>query len=178
MKKNSQKFLSGLAGFTLIELLIYVAILSVMSVVVADTFLTLNKGRGNIEAKSEVNSNFNFAIEKIKRDLTVSGALNFPAVAGASAPTLDLTIAGDNVKYAVLDYRLTRQVNAQLPEPLTSDKVKITDLNFLRLENVNAVLNKKRVSVEISIAGAYNSASPDWQYAQDQKTTVDLSPDF
>jgi len=166
------------AGFTLIELTIYIAILSVVTVVVADSFLILNKGRGGVEAKSELNSNFRFATEKIKRDVAAATNLTTPNTTAASSTLLDLTVASSSIKYTLNNNRVTRQVDAQPFEYITSDTVKISSLYFNRLENINTVLNKKRLSVEINIAGSYNSTSPDWQYSQSDKTSVDLNQDF
>lgn len=166
------------AGFTLIELAIYIAILSVVTVVVADSFLILNKGRGGVEAKSELNSNFRFATEKIKRDVAAATNLTTPDTTAASSTLLDLTVAGSSIKYTLNNNRITRQVDALPFEYLTSDTVKITSLFFSRFENINTVLNKKRISVEINMAGSYNSTSPDWQYSQSDKTSVDLNQDF
>jgi len=165
-------------GFTLIELMIYVSVLSVITVVVADSFLILNKGRSGVEAKSELNSNFRFAVEKIKRDVALADNLVSPDTTAASTTVLNLTIASSSVKYTLNNNRVTRQVDSQPFEYITSDTVKVTNLYFNRIENTNSVLNKKRISVEINIFGAYNSASPDWQYTQNEKTSIDLNKDF
>jgi prepilin-type N-terminal cleavage/methylation domain-containing protein len=166
------------SGFTLIELAIYIAILSVVTVVVADSFLILNKGRGGVEAKSDLNSNLRFATEKIKRDITSASNLITPDTTAASSTLLNLTISGASVKYTLNNNRVTRQVDAAPFEYITSDTVKINNLYFNRLENINTVFNKKRISVEINISASYNSASPDWQYNQSDRTSVDLNQDF
>jgi type II secretory pathway pseudopilin PulG len=166
------------AGFTLIELAIYIAILSVVTVVVADSFLILNKGRGGVEAKSELSSNSRFATEKIKRDIASASGLVTPDTTAASTTLLNLTISGASIKYTVNNNRVTRQVDSNPFEYITTDSVRVNELSFTRLENINTVLNKKRISVEINIAGVYNSTSPDWQYSQSEKTSVDLNQDF
>lgn len=160
------------------ELLIYIAILSVMTVIVANTFIMLTKGQGNIQAKSELNSNLNFALEKIKRDVTSADNLTMPFTAGGSATSLKLTIGGNTVSYGVTDGRLTRQVDSGTPEYITSDKVNISYIMFFRRENSNSTLTKKVIDVEINLTGAYNSSSPDWQYSQSVKTSVSLNKDF
>ena len=165
-------------GFTLLELIIYVSVLSIITVVVADSFLTLNKGRSGVEAKSELNSNFRFAVEKMKRDVAMADDLVSPNTTAASTTLLNLTIASSSVKYTLNNNRVTRQVDALPFEYITSDTVKINSLYFNRLENINPVLNKKRISVELNISGIYNSTSPDWQYAHDEKTSIDLNKDF
>lgn len=165
-------------GFTLIELLIYIAILSIVTVVVADSFLILNKGRGGVEAKSELNSNFRFTIERMKRDISSASALNSPATTVATSTVLSLTVGTSTVQYTLTSNRVSRQVDATPIEYISADTVKINSLYFSRIENTNTVLNKKRISVEINISGAYNSTSPDYQYFQSDKTSVDLNQDF
>ncbi len=174
----SQTKKNKLPGFTIMELTLYIAVLAVMTIIVSNTFLILNKGGSNVEAKSELNSNFHFVIEKIKRDVSAATAISSPAVVGANSTLLDITVGGQSIKYTVTGNRITRQVGAQPLEYISSDLVNIINLNFLRLENTNIVLNKKRISVEINLLGVYNSLSPDLNYSQGQKTTVDLNQDF
>jgi type II secretory pathway pseudopilin PulG len=167
-----------IAAFTLIELLIYIAVLSIMTVLVADSFIILNKGKGGVEAKSELNSNIRFVLEKIKRDVSAASSLTTPDTTAATSSSLSLVVNGQTIQYAVASGRVTRQIDAQPTENVSSDKVRITTLYFGRTENSNATLGKKIVSVEINIAGAYNSTSPDWQYSQSEHTSADLKTAF
>ncbi|QQG52606.1 MAG: hypothetical protein HY931_00010 [Candidatus Falkowbacteria bacterium] len=166
------------SGFTLMELLLYLSVLLIMSVILANTFLLINKGGANVQAKSELNSNFTFINAKIKRDILLATALTTPATAGATSSVLDLTVEGQSIKYTLSGNRITRQINSQPAEYISSDFVKINDLQFTRSENSNSVLGKKRVGVEIDFSGAYNSTSPELNYTQSQKTTINLNQDF
>lgn len=174
------KFLQkkNLPGFTLMELSLYLTVLVIMSVILANTFLLLNKGGSNVEAKSELNSNFHFVIEKIKRDISVATALTTPSTAGATSTILDLTVGGQSIKYTVTNNRITRQIGSQTADYLSTDLIKISNLVFTRTENTNPIFNKKRIGVEINITGAYNSTSPDLNYSQSQNTTLNLNQDF
>jgi len=80
---------SAQAGMSLLELLIYIAILSGLMVVISDAFIMLAKGRGQAEARSEVNSAVRFAAERIKQDVKNAGAISTP-VLGTPANTLSL----------------------------------------------------------------------------------------
>ena len=144
----------------------------------ANSFLILNKGRGGVEAKTELNSNMRFVVERMKRDISSASALNTPSSTAATSSLLDITVAGSSIKYTLSANKVTRQVDAQAVEYITSDNVKFDTLYFARMENTNAVLNKKMESVEINLGGSYNSTSPDYQYRQSEKTTVDLNQDF
>jgi len=166
------------SGFTLLELLIYIAILAIITLVIANAFIILNRSRGQVEAKNEVSSNLRFALEKTKRDIVTAKSLVTPAVKNTASSTLELTIASDTIKYFASSSLLFRQTNTNAPEQITTAKVKIDSINFKRLENYNAVLKKKRVSVEISFTISYNSLSPDWQYGSSDKTTAEVSADL
>ncbi len=172
------KLILNKKGFTLIELLIYVALLAGMTVMIAETFIILNKGKGGVQAKSELNSNLRFVTERIKRDVSASSVLVSPVNTAATSSILELTIEGDIVKYFLNNGQVVRQVGVLTPENISSDKVRITTLYFSRMENTNPVLDKTKVGVEINISGAYNSTSPDWQYSSSEKASADLKTDL
>lgn len=170
-------------GFTLIELIIYISILSGITIVVADSFLILNKGRAGVEAKSELNSSLRFLTEKIKRDITSSNNLIIPAEGIMSSTTsLKLGVASSSIEYTLDGTRIKRQVtqfdSSQSFEYITPDTVKINSLYFFRLENVNSVLSKRKISVEMNVQGSYNSTSPEWQYSQNERISADLNVDL
>lgn len=176
--KNTNFKNKSLAAFTLMELILYLAVLLVMSVVLSNTFLLLNKGGSNVQAKSELNSNFNFITSKIKNDILTATNIVVPATSGASSSLLELTVNGQSIKYTLNSNRITRQINSQAAEYLSSDLIKINNLNFIRLENTNSILGTKRVGVEIDLSGAYNSTSVELNYSQSQKASYNLNKDF
>jgi len=166
------------SGFTMAELLIYIAVLTLVTVMVANSFIILNKGRGGVEAKSELNSNLRFVVEKMKRDISTASAIASPATTLATSSLLELTVGTDIIKYSINASRISRQINTNPIEYISSTNVKINSLYFSKLENINSVLSKKKVSVEINLAASYNSNSPDYQYQQSLQTSVDLNQDF
>lgn len=172
LKPNDQQ------GFSLLELLIYVSVLSLVAMTIAGVFLMISKGRAQIEARVETDSNLSFAVEKVRRDLAAATALVTPNGAGAASGTLEMTVGGANVKYFVASSSLWRQVNSAAAEALTSSAVTADSAVFTRLENSNQTLGRKRVAVEFVLTVSSRSAGPDWQYAQSKKTTVDLRPDL
>ncbi len=158
----------------MLELLIYVAALVVVMSAVIGFFLAINKGRGQVNARTEVNQNIRFALNAIERDLSAASSVTAPGTAGATSSVLTLISGGNTVTYATTSLsRLQRTVNS-LPEIITSERVKIDSLSFVRLENTNAALGKTFVSVEAGMGASYNSESPDWQYSAGKKTTVGI----
>lgn len=168
------------SGFTLVELLIYITVLSLVTVMVANSFVILNKGRGGVEAKSELNSNLRFVVEKMKRDISTASAITSPVTTAATSSLLELTVGADTIKYTVTANRISRQVNTTTLEYISSTNININpgDLYFSKLENINSILDKKRVSVGINLAASYNSNSPDYKYQQSLQTSIDLNQDF
>ncbi len=169
---------SAQKGFSLLEFLIYIAVLSVVAMVVASMFLSINRGRGQVETVNEVNSNLRFAAEKISQDLRLASSVSIPALAGATSTTITATVSGSGLTYCVSGGKLRRQVGAgacnDSSEAITNDSVIVDSLVSTRLENTNPILAKTVVSVEVDISVSYNSASPDKQYSGRKKTTISL----
>ena len=171
---SNLQFLTSKGGFSLMELLIYVAVLVIVTAVISGFFLAINKGRGQVSARTEVNQNIRFALSAIERDLSAASSVTAPGTAGATSSVLTLTSGGNTITYATTTLnRLQRTVNS-LSDVITSERVKIDSLSFVRLENINAALGKTFLSVEASMGVSYDSESPDWQYAAGKKTTVGI----
>jgi prepilin-type N-terminal cleavage/methylation domain-containing protein len=168
-KKLQAKKLKSCRGFSLFELLVYITILSIVMLIIAGTFLALNRGRGSSEARAEVNSNLRFAVEKIARDLKAATSITQPSSTSTPTNTLAITVEGNSVSYS-LDAGSLKKGG----EAITSDKVVIESLQFTRFENTNPVLGKTIISVKVEISGRYNSTNPDEQYSASKETTISL----
>ncbi len=160
------------------EMLIYIAVSSVVILAILGVFFALSRGRGQVEARGEVNSNLRFAIEKISQELKISSAIVTPASAGATSTALVATITGGNVTYCVIEGRLHREPAGGnctgASETITYSSVSVENILFTRLENTNTVLPKTVVSIVINLDIKYNSASPEWQYSSSKQTAVSL----
>lgn len=165
------------SGFSLLELLIYIAIFSIMAVVIASVFLFLNKGRGKSEAIAEINSNLRFGAEKIIQDIRLASAVTIPASAGATSDTLTMNVSGQNLTYCVSSGQLRRQAGGTCggsSEAITGTAVIVDSVIFKRFENTNTTLSKTIVSIETNLTLSYNSASPDWRHSASRKFTAAL----
>lgn len=166
-----------LKGFSLLELLIYIAILSVLVMVVAGIFISISQGRGATEARNDVSDNLRFAIDKIAQDLRAASAVAVPATAGATSTVLTATASSSNVSYCVSGGRLRREISGSCgvsSDPITSDTVTVNSLVFTRLENTNPILSKTIVNIRIQLNISYNSSSPDWQHSESKETTIGI----
>lgn len=164
-------------GFSLIELIIYIALLSTLSLAVASAFLSFNRGRGQVTARSEVNTNLRFAIEKITQDLNGASAVLVPSTPGLATSTLSITTGGVNVVYCVISAQLRRSTggvcNAS-SEVVTSGVVTVATSTFTRMENTNTVLNQTIAGIIIDIGIRYNGTNPDMRYNAEMRSTVNL----
>lgn len=164
-------------GFTLLELLIYVAISSIVIMVIAQSLFTLNRGRGAVEARSEVEASLRFAFEKIAQDIRSASGVVTPALVGESSSSLELIVSGASVYYCVQGGELRRESGVPCSPSsgtISGNRVVVDSASFTRIENTNAVLSRTAISVAIEITMSYNSASPDWDYTETKKTTISL----
>lgn len=160
-------------GVTLLELLIYVAILSGLMVVVSDAFISLSKGRGQSEARSEVNSAVRFASERIKQDIKNASLVSTP-VFGTPSNTLSLTVSGSTILYDVSGGALRRKVDSGTPEVVTSGAISVDTPTFTRIENYNPTLNATTTAIQVAMTFRYSSLSTDWVYENAFRTTITL----
>jgi len=162
-------------GFTLIELLIYIAIVAVIMIVTTDTFVSLTKGQGQSEARSEVNTAIRFATDKIRQDLKGASSVAVPALNTPSS-TLEATVGGETVIYDTLAGQLRRQEGIGEPEAVSGSNIFVDEPTFTRIENYNADFDTTTTAVQISMMFHYNSSSTDWLYSNKMQTTVTLVP--
>lgn len=159
-------------GMSLLELLLYIAILSGLMVIISDAFISLSKGRGQAEARSEVNSTIRFVAERIKQDIKNASAVSTP-VLGTSANTLTLTVAGVPVVYDVLGGAMRRTENG-VTGTTTGNSVLVDAPTFTRLENYNVAQNATTTSIQVQMTLHYNASSTDWTYSDSLRTTISL----
>lgn len=174
IKKTESKILKK--GFSLLELLIYIAVLSGLMVVVGSSFIGLSKGRGQSEARSEVNAAIRFAGEKIKQDLKSATSLTAPVLGNASS-TLEMIIPGFTIKYDTLSGQLRRTEGTGLATTttlVTGAAIFVDTPTFTRIENYNTSLSATTTAVRISAVFHYNASSTDWMYESALQTTVSL----
>lgn len=172
-------------GVSLLELLIYIALLSIIMVIVSTSFISISKGKGKAEAQSEVNSAIRFSFERLTQDIKSASSATTPsctpsctADGNSSATTLVMIIGGQTVTYDLLEGELRRKVGTGAPESITaSTTVNVIAARFTRLENANLVptsLSATTTSIRIGLSMQHRSSSPDYQYSNSATTTVSL----
>ena len=172
-KFNSRHKIEKNRGFSLLELLIYVTILSILVVIISNVVITLSKGRGQSQAKSEVNSSIRFATELLKQDIKNASAITTPSL-GTPTSTMTLTRAGVTIVYDVSAGVLRRKLGAATPDNLTTSDISVSAPTFTRIENTNAFFSATDVSIKINMTFSYNSTSPDWSYSDSLQTSANV----
>lgn len=159
-------------GFSLLELLIYLAILSVLVVVIANIFISLSKSNGQSQAKSEVNSAIRFASELLRQDIKNASVITTPSAgAGTTSSSLTLTRGASTITWNTSAGILRRTLDGVVSN-VTNINVLVGAPTFTRIENINPVFNTTNVSIGVNMTFSYNSASPDWAYTDSLQTTI------
>jgi len=168
------------AGFTLIELLIYVAILVIVSsLIVAFAFWSI-RVNSNSKAKAEVQNNSRRAVEIMAYEIRQAQSIYTPtSVFGAhsgqlSVETLLDAPSGETKTYKDFyldDGKIYFKREEQLPEVLTSDQVRVTNLMFKHIDP-----GSSPEGVQINLTLEYNnpSARPDLAVREDLSTFIAL----
>lgn len=121
-------------GFTLIEILIYMGIIAAFLAVLTEVFLSVLDVQVESQATSNVQIDGRFLLARLIYDIHRASAITAPSSAGASSPSLTLTIAGVSSVYSLGGGRVQLTRNS-ISSPLTSVNTQITNLNFTRLGN-------------------------------------------
>ena len=172
-KNNLKQKIAKSFGFSLLELLIYISILSILVVIISNTFISLSKSQGQSQARSEVDRDVGFATELIKQDLKNASVVSIPATVGTS-PTLTITRAGVVIVYDVLNGVLRRKEGLLTTVNVTSPNTIVSTPVFTRIENTNTVFGKTQVTIKVNMTFSYNSTSSNWIYSTDLQTAVSL----
>jgi len=166
------------AGFTMLELLLYMAILAIVTVFLVQAFFNLNRGQGENQAQSDVNSNLAFAAEKIDADLRAASSVATPATAGATSSNLVMTVNGTTVQYCMLNGVLYRQLSSaacsSASTQITAASVTVGSPTFTRIENTNTTLGKTFVTVQSILTVSNSSQNPEGQFSMSKQLTSAL----
>lgn len=120
-------------GFTLIELLLYIGLMTIiLNVGIYFVWQMIGSKTKNM-VYVEVEKNLMLSLEKISYEAKKAKSLIMPTIAGEQTSDLILNQPdGSEIKFYLVDGALWMDDGVALP--LTSQRVKITELSFLRLE--------------------------------------------
>ncbi len=158
-------------GFSLIEILIYLAIIALIVVVLANFAINFFSAKTKAETMREVEQNMRFAQEKMTRTIRNAAGINSP-IFGSSASSLSLSMADgakDPTIFQVSGGQLTIKEGVSSAVAITSSKVNVSSLTFT---NVSYAGTKGTVRIEITIDYNNPASQPDYQYQLSESTSA------
>jgi len=160
-------------GFSLIELIIYVAIFSVISAVFVAVLIQLSFGESRSKVTTEVQQNLRSAMEAVAKSARDASRVTAPSPGNSGNVLTLIAKDGQTVQYATTSVGvLQKQVGANPPENITTDKVKVTALNFTTLQNTaqsNSAVTA--TSTRFAITVEYDSTQAQFLYSQSATST-------
>lgn len=160
-------------GFSLFELLIYMAILAGLMVVITNSMFSLSRGRGIVQAKSEVNATSRQITEILRQDIKAAASVSTPTP-GNSSSTLILVGATGSTRYSMSNGVLNKFSPDGSTTTLNSSSTYVGVPAFTVLSNYNSRLQATTTAVQIVIPVSYNSSSTDWAYSNTLRTTATI----
>lgn len=157
-EKNTSKG----AGFTLVEFLIYILIVGVLLLVLAQFGFRVVNDRARTIAQREVEQNLRFSIEEITKEIRAASGINSPSFGGTStALSLAMdTPAKNPTVFVSSESILTKQEGGSPVMPLTSSQVKVTGLIF-----TNTSYGGSPGNVNVAITIEYKNPSGRIEYS-------------
>lgn len=125
-------------AFTLVELILYVALASMMVIVVAAYYGSILDVEQKSEAENTVDTEATFLMQSITQNIRNASAITLPT-AGNSASSLTLVMTNSAVNPTVIDLnagdvRITEGVvPTATPVSLKSNRINVTSLTFTNL---------------------------------------------
>jgi len=155
-------------GFTLIEILTYVAVLAIIISAVSSYFLWATRSNAKIRAMRETLNNATRTMEIITYEIKEAKSIYVPTSLFDSHPgqlslqTLKYLPEGEAVSY--IDFylcgdRLCLKKESQNPIAITSDKIKVSKLEFIRLADFSTA-----PSVQINLEVDYKDPADRSEY--------------
>ncbi len=145
-------------GYSLVEMLIYVAILSLISIVIINMLLSFTKSYRVVTALRLAEHSGIDSIERVTRDIrgaTTVDSANSTLGTSPGVLTLNSTVNGTPTitKYYVQNGILEIDVNGSYFGPLTLSSASTTNLIFRKLTSGNSTAVKVDMTVQALVGG-------------------------
>ena len=142
-------------GFTLVELLIFMALFSVVLVVLSSLFAATVQQQLENQAISATESDSTFVISRMQYDFDRAADVITPANPGDTSDTLTLEINGEEYTYEVTNERLAMTTPTGSYE-LLSPRSKITAIEFRQIGNTDG---EPTVEVQMDVTSVAENAT-------------------
>lgn len=168
---NQNKLKNRTKGFTLFETLIYIAIASVVIVSFVSFILSISGSRNKNYVVQEVQGNARNVLDLIQQKILLADDVISPTEGNTDISLiLDMPGAEPNLEFSLDNDIISITEGAGLPVPITSNKIRTTNLTFTNLAG-----NNERDNIKIGITMEYlNNQSIDFTFSQDFQTAVSV----
>lgn len=155
-------------GFTLIELMIYIAIFSVLIVVLSELFSAILNVKKESEANTAVQQDVSYLMTRFMYDISRASSVTVPSTLGETGSSLQIVIDGINYSYALSGGQLTL-TNNNGTDSLSSSETTVSNLSFTRLGS-----GSTKDSIRFSFTVTSNVVQSSGQESKTVLTTVGL----
>ncbi len=146
MIKNLKFKIENLSGFTLVEALLYIAISSVLLVVITNLGYNVFINRQKVLAGEEIIENANFVFAKIGYNIRKAKSVILPLSAGDELSLETKNPELNPTRFYLDGAAMFFAQGIGSGAALTTNAIEITDLNFVKLTN-----NQTGISIKINI---------------------------
>ena len=153
MSKNSKKF-----GYTLVEMIVYVAVISLISLVIVNTTLSFSRSYRHLQALRIVDDSGSGAMERMTRDIRAASTIDVANSTLGSSPGVLTVIATANsisttTKFYLQNNIAKADVNGSYFGPLTLSTATTTSLVFTKLDSPISHAIKIDMTVVATVGG-------------------------
>ncbi|OGG61381.1 hypothetical protein A3C87_00130 [Candidatus Kaiserbacteria bacterium RIFCSPHIGHO2_02_FULL_49_34] len=159
-------------GMSLIELLVYIAILSIVVVVLSATYVSFVGIRAKTEAVAATDTALRYVSETLTRDVERASSISAPAL-GDTGIQLTLVQGSSTIIYALTNGSMSRSVDGVL-EILTSDRVTITSFDVRRTANSQSLTVRSHEGVQWLLEAEHSYGGGEYRYDAARKGAASL----
>lgn len=121
-------------GSSFIEIILYLAIFSMLLVILLQMFTSIIDIQLESQTRSSVLQDGRFILQRFTYDIRQAQNINIPTAPGEQNTTLQLIVSGINYTYNLAGDNLTLNNNLGT-DALNSSDTKVSNINFTRLGN-------------------------------------------
>lgn len=168
MKKNTSS--NHVAGLTLVETLIYIAIIGIVIMGLMSFGWSVSNSRSKTYSVQEVQANIRLVFNLFSQKMRLADNVIVPVEGGeAEELILDMPNAQPNLSFSLSEGTLFLTEGAGEPQPLTSNRVVVSDLSFTNLAGPG-----ERDNILLKMTISYDSSDQAFSYSQVAETAAGL----
>jgi len=134
-------------GYTLIEILFYIALFSVLTLAIINSFITMTKAFKEISIQSDLVQS-SLVIERMSREIRQAYGINSIATSDLKLNTKDEADNNKTVRFVLSGTNIQLYENDVLTGNLNTPNIQAVDLSFAQITTVNGNAIKVSLSVK------------------------------